>query len=102
MRSPSCRQPSWSRGCPYPLLYASEPALLLLQSGRSARGIPVADAKRADFVESFRARPGAIVLSGTARDQAESLAADLGLMEVVTTEEGIVLIPGPSLERPRS
>ena len=90
-----------NRSAPYPLLYASEPALILLQSGRSARGIPSPGANRADFVESFRAHPGPIVLSGTARDQAESLAAELGMVQAVTTEEGIILIPDPSQESPR-
>ena len=90
-----------NRSAPYPLLYASEPALILLQSGRAARGIPATGARRPGFVESFRAHPGPIVLSGTARSQAKSLAEELGLVEVVNTEEGIVLIPDPALEGPR-
>jgi len=85
-----------NRSAPYPVLYASEPALILLQSGRVARGLPTDPANQAEFAESFRETPGPIVLSGPARDWGESLAAELGLMEVVRAEEGIVLVPDPS------
>ena len=74
---------------------------MLFQSGRVALGIPGDDTKHASFVESFMANPGAVVLSGDAANRAEALAAELGLVEVVSAPEGRVLVPETRLEDPR-
>ena len=93
-----------NRSAPYRVIYASEPALVFFQSGRTALGIPRDrdDERHAAFVEKFLSDPGPVVLSGDAAAGADALAAELGLVEIVSTSEGRVLIPenGAGIRRP--
>lgn len=85
-----------NRSAPYDRIYASEPALVLLQTGRGARSLPPPGGAHLDaFADRFAASPGAIVLTGgDATDAwAVTLSGRLGLTETVRAEEGRVLVP---------
>jgi hypothetical protein len=84
-----------NRSRPWAEIYASDPALVLLQTGRAARSLPVDTAEWGDFARRFEAHPGAIVLTGEddVDLRADALRARLGLTEVVRAPEGRVLVP---------
>jgi len=84
-----------NRARPYGEIYASEPALVLVQSGRGARALPRGEGDDAAFAARFAAHPGAVVLTGpdaTDRRAAE-LSRLLGVRVVVRSGEGRVLVP---------
>ena len=82
-----------NRSQPYPVIYASHPTLLLLQSGRVARALPTQEGHGLAFLEAFQAAPGAVVLTGESASVHEALVAPLDLREVVRATEGRVLVP---------
>lgn len=81
-------------------IYASEPALVFVQTGKGARGIPLVGETGAGlpdgFLSTFRARPGPVVLTGVDATDAreDAWARALALREVVRSGEGRVLVPG--------
>ncbi len=88
-----------NRSRPYAEIYATDPALVLVQSGRGARTLPAEGEELAAFARHFSAHPGAVVLTrphdGEAR--ARELTTLLGLREVVRVDEGRILVPADSL-----
>lgn len=84
-----------NRSRPWTEFYASDPALVLLQTGRAARSLPVDTAEWSGFARHFEAHPGALVLTGEDNSdiRADALRTRLGLSEVVRTAEGRVLVP---------
>jgi len=86
-----------NRSRPWAEIYASDPALVLLQTGRGARSLPVDTTQWGDFARRFEARPGALVLTGADNSdpRVDALRARLGLAEVVRAPEGRVLVPAP-------
>jgi tetratricopeptide (TPR) repeat protein len=81
----------------YPVVYASSPPLLAVQSRRATRALPVDPARIDDFVRNFRMHPGAIVLTDSlpAALDAAPYESALGLRAAVETDEGTVLTPAP-------
>ena len=80
-----------NRSAPYPVIYASDPGLLQLVSGRVARRLPPPDGQDDALRAAFLAAPGAVVLTDDAVAWGEGLADLLGLEVVVGVEEGAVL-----------
>jgi hypothetical protein len=88
-----------NRSRPYAEIYATDPALVLVQSGRGARTLPAGGDDLAAFARRFSAHPGAVVLTRPDDDdaRARTLTTLLGLREVVRAGEGRVLVPTDSL-----
>ncbi len=84
-----------NRSRPYERIYATDPALVLVQTGRAARSLPSGDADVDAFARRFAAHPGALVLTGADDTDARagSLSELLGLSEAVHAAEGRVLVP---------
>ena len=90
-----------NRSKSYQVLYATDPALVLFQTQRIARGMPSDSERHAAFVARFRMEPGPVVLTGDGTGEAEALMAELGLVEIVRAPEGRILVPGARLEASR-
>lgn len=79
-------------------LYASDPYLVVVQTGRAVRTLPTDPAARMDaFAEAFTRRPGALLLTGPRRDDAAlRYRQSLDMVTATSTREGIVLVPEPA------
>ena len=77
-------------------LYATEPLLIWLHTGREAWSLEGAASRLDAFAEAYARRPGALVLTGADRSEAERFAQRLGLTGAVETAEGRVLVPAAS------
>jgi hypothetical protein len=76
---------------PFPVLYADQPALILLQTGRPSREIQLRAGGLDAFVSAFGAAPGAVVLTGGGRLRADEVAERLGLRTLVDDPHGRAL-----------
>jgi hypothetical protein len=77
-------------------LYSNEPGLMVFQSGRHARLLPLKTQDFGDFVEAWRERPGAIIVVAPMRQDElspqvylENLPVELAL----ESQNALVLVP---------
>jgi hypothetical protein len=78
-------------------LYSNEPGMMMYQSGRYARTLPLVTEDFQEFVAVWEDRPGAIVLVPPLRQDEfgpEAYLEHLDVSPVVQGEQGIVLMPG--------
>lgn len=76
-------------------IYASDPALVYIQSTRAARRLPALGAGLSGFAQFFHEHPGAVVVTAPDNTEARVLALSdsLDLKAEVTAPEGTVLLP---------
>ncbi|MDH5760361.1 MAG: hypothetical protein OEZ65_12300 [Gemmatimonadota bacterium] len=85
MRWVDNRSYEWER------VYATDPGLILLHSGRRAAGLPRTVSGWGAFGAFVRAAPGALVFSGPVPEEAEEVLK--GFRKVVEVAEGSVWVP---------
>lgn len=74
-------------------IYASDPWLVVFQTGRATRTLPPAGSSLDGFVQRFGDRPGVVVLVGADTARAEAFSAALPLTRVAADPGAIVLAP---------
>ncbi len=74
-------------------IYADQPLLVLLQTGRPVLDLEGALPRLDDLATALLRTPGVLALTGADREAWRLLAPSLGLTPVVDAEEGMVLAP---------
>jgi hypothetical protein len=83
-----------NRSSGYRWIYATDPFLVYLQTGRGARAMPEAGTPLEAFVRVWRANPGPLVITGpTPAAWIRALEERLGAVEAVSADEGRILVP---------
>ncbi|HSG06895.1 MAG TPA: hypothetical protein VLA36_00965 [Longimicrobiales bacterium] len=80
-----------NRSGPYAILYADQPALVFLQTGRPSRELDLGSRGLEAFVSDFEEEPGALVLTGGALPVADTLASRLDLRVLAEDPRGRAL-----------
>ena len=80
-----------NRSAPYRILYADQPALILLQTERASREVSVSHDGVETFASAFEEAPGAVILTGGDIPLADAVAERLGLKVLVDDPHGRVL-----------
>lgn len=80
-----------NRSGPYAILYADQPALVLLQTGRASTELRLSDGGVEAFAAVFEKAPGAVILTGDDLPLADAVAERMGLQVLADAPHGRVL-----------